>query len=80
MKSYQQRINIIIGQLQGVNRMIDEEINPCDVILQIKASKQALKSFMNIYMQEHFCDCIKSCKNRKERDELIKSVFNNLTS
>ncbi len=65
--------------MQGINKMINEGDKPCDVILQIKASKQALRSFMTLYMQENFCECMKTCKTKKERAVLIKKMLNNLS-
>ena len=78
MKTYQQRINNIIGQLEGVKKMIDGESNACDVITQSKAAKKALHSFLAVYMQENFCDCMQSYKTKAERHEAIKKMFNDL--
>lgn len=76
-KNLEQRINNIIGQLQGVGKMIKEENKDClRIITQLKAAKSAISSLMEKYMQEEF----DSCLNRslpKEKEEL-KKIFSQI--
>ena len=49
----------IIGQLNAIDRMVDEDI-PCeDVIMQINAAKSALHKVGQIVLEGHLHHCVK---------------------
>ena len=53
------RMKKIIGQLNAIDRMVDEDI-PCeDVIMQINAAKSALHKVGQIVLEGHLHDCVK---------------------
>ena len=53
------RMKKIIGQLNAIDRMVDEEI-PCeDVIMQINAAKSALHKVGQIVLEGHLHHCVK---------------------
>jgi DNA-binding FrmR family transcriptional regulator len=77
MKNYQQRLNIIIGQLKGIEKMIDREEDCSKVLVQFQAVKSAMGSLMNKYLEENLLDCLqKSCseKNKNKIVDLIKKI------
>jgi DNA-binding FrmR family transcriptional regulator len=77
MKNYQQRLNIIVGQLKGIEKMIDREDDCSKVLVQFQAVKSAMGSLMNKYLEENLLDCLqKSCseKNKKKMVDLIKKI------
>lgn len=53
------RLKKIIGQVQAIDRMIDEDI-PCeDVLSQISAAKSALNKAGQVVLEGHINHCIK---------------------
>lgn len=53
------RMKKIIGQLNAIDRMIDEDI-PCeDILMQINAAKSALHKVGQIVLEGHLHHCVK---------------------
>ena len=53
------RMKKIIGQLNAIDRMVDED-RPCeDVIMQINAAKSALHKVGQIVLEGHLHHCVK---------------------
>ena len=53
------RMKKIIGQLNAIDRMVDEDI-PCeDLIMQINAAKSALHKVGQIVLEGHLHHCVK---------------------
>lgn len=78
MKTQQQLINNIIGQLNGVSRMVDDNKECLAVIAQMKAVHSAVGSLMNKFIEENFIKCTKSC-GEKSSDDLMKKLLIELT-
>ena len=58
-KIYIEEWKKIIGQLNAIDRMVDEDI-PCeDVIIQINAAKSALHKVGQIVLEGHLHHCVK---------------------
>lgn len=73
MKNYDQLINNIIGQLNGVKKMIKEDKECVEVITQLKASKSAINTTMNRLINEHSQSCLKNL-NKKDKKKIV-SLF-----
>lgn len=52
------RINKVVGQLQGITRMIDDNRYCSDILIQLAASKQALKVISYMLLDEHMKTCV----------------------
>lgn len=73
MKTTEQRINNIIGQLEGSKKMLAGSGKDCfSVIVQLKAVRSAVSSLMNKIMTEEMADCLVG-KNKKQ--EKIAKIF-----
>ncbi|MDE6386999.1 MAG: metal-sensing transcriptional repressor [Lachnospiraceae bacterium] len=57
-KQLQNRINRIIGQLNGIKNMIDDNRYCGDVLIQISAVESALQSLGYIILQDHMQTCV----------------------
>ncbi|KZX10186.1 copper-sensing transcriptional repressor CsoR [Methanobrevibacter oralis] len=65
------RIKKIIGQLNAIDRMIDEDI-PCEqILMQINASKSALHKVGHIIVEGHLEHCIKESIESNNSDDAI---------
>lgn len=73
MKNTKQLINNIIGQLEGVSRMVEEGQDCFSVLNQMKASRSALRSLMNKYIENNFNDCM-NCKTREKKNKIKKLI------
>lgn len=78
MKDNKQLVNNIIGQLEGVKKMIEEDKECVNIITQLKASKSAINTTMNRLIEEHSKNCLKGLDQKDKKkissllDELIK--------
>lgn len=53
------RLNKITGQINAINKMIDEDV-PCeDVLIQINAAKSALHKVGQVVLEGHLNHCVK---------------------
>ncbi|NLK20734.1 MAG: metal-sensing transcriptional repressor [Epulopiscium sp.] len=76
-KGITNRLSRIIGQIQGVKRMIEEGKGCSDVLTQISAARAALDSTAKMILQEHIDSCIKSAieNNDKNAIEDLNSIL-----
>lgn len=76
MKNQHQLIINIIGQLKGVDKML-EETNDCfDVLIQMKAIRAAMDSMMQKYLEKEFLKCLE--KKNKPSEEICQTFFKEL--
>ena len=62
----------IIGQIQAIDRMIDEDI-PCeDILSQISAAKSALNKAGQVVLEGHIKHCVKDGIEHGAADETIE--------
>lgn len=59
------KLNRISGQVNGIKRMIDDQQYCVDIMVQIKAVRNALKSIELHILQTHTQNCLKkACKTQ----------------
>ena len=63
------RLKKIIGQLNAIDRMIDE-----DVPMQINASKSALHKVGHIIVEGHLNNCVKEAIDEKDSDDALSDL------
>jgi len=78
MKSVDQLVNNIVGQLNGINKMIDEKKDCYSVLNQMKAVKSATSSLMDKYIEDNFGKCISNPSDGKNK-ETIKKLITEIT-
>ena len=71
MKSKEARLNNIIGQLEGVKKMLSSNADCISVLTQLKAIKSAVGGIMDTVMDEQLDTCMKSLKD-KDKKLLVK--------
>jgi len=67
MKSIQQRLNNINGQINGIKKMVDNKVDCVQVLTQLKAVKSAVASVMDSVVEDQFDTCIKSLKENDKK-------------
>ena len=76
-KQLQNRLNRMIGQLNGIGRMINTNRYCGDILTQVAAVESALQSFGYIILQEHLESCVVEAvksDNIEIMDEVIDLV------
>lgn len=67
------RLKKIIGQVQAIDRMVDEDI-PCeDVISQVNAAKSALNKVGQIMLEGHIKNCVREGIEHGDAEKTIES-------
>lgn len=57
-KNINNRLNRIIGQLNGIKKMIDEDRYCDDVLIQLSAADKSIRSLSAIILEEHMHSCV----------------------
>lgn len=57
-RQLENRLNRMIGQLNGIKKMLDENRYCGDILTQIAAVESALQSFGYIILQDHLETCV----------------------
>lgn len=55
---YIKRLNKVSGQVEGLKNMISDDRYCSDILMQIKAINNSLKSLGNIILNEHLHHCV----------------------
>lgn len=72
-KNLHNRLNRIIGQIQAIDRMIDQDV-PCeDVLSQINAAKSALHKAGQVVLEGHLKHCVRDGIEHGDADKTIES-------
>ena len=58
VKQLKNRLNRIMGQLNGIGRMLEENRYCGDILTQVAAVESALQSFGYLILQEHMKSCV----------------------
>jgi len=61
------RINRVIGQLEGIKKMVDNKRYCPDIMVQLKAVSSAVKSIETQILKTHLEDCIKDVFNQNNK-------------
>ncbi|MDR1439824.1 MAG: metal-sensing transcriptional repressor [Clostridiales bacterium] len=65
------RLKKIIGQLNAIDKMVDEDI-PCeDVLIQINAAKGALHKVGQVVLEGHLTHCVREGIEHGDADKTI---------
>ena len=68
------RLKKIIGQLNAIDSMIDEDI-PCEqILMQVNASKSALHKVGHIIVEGHLENCVKNAIDDGDVDEALTDI------
>ena len=76
-KLIKNRLNRISGQINGINKMIENDAYCNDVLIQLKAVENSIQSLSNHILENHLYNCVtRDLENGKldTIDELI-SLF-----
>ena len=52
------RLNKIIGQMNGIKKMIDEDRYCDDILIQLAATDKSIKSLATVILEKHMKTCL----------------------
>ena len=70
LRQLKNRLNRMIGQLNGIGRMLDENRYCGDILIQVSAVERALANFGYAVLQSHMEACVAE-ELRQGNDEII---------
>jgi len=77
------KLNRVIGQLEGVKKMINEHRYCPDILIQLKAARSAIKSVEKNILSTHLEKCVADSfmdnENVQEKIKEISKLFNKLS-
>lgn len=65
------RLKKIIGQVQAIDRMVDEDVPYEDIITQVNAAKSALHKVGQIILEGHLQHCVRDGIEQGDAEETI---------
>ena len=72
-KNLHQRLNRIKGQINAIDRMVDQDV-PCeDILAQINAAKSALHKVGQVVLQGHIQHCVRDGIEHGDADKTVES-------
>ena len=74
LKTLKNRLNRMIGQLNGIGSMLDDNRYCGDILTQIAAVESALQSFGYIILQDHLETCVVEQIQQGNTDILTEAV------
>jgi DNA-binding FrmR family transcriptional regulator len=67
VKSTVQRLNNIVGQIEGVKKMLDSKSECISILTQLKAIRSAIGKVMDTVIEKQFDTCLKSLKEEDKK-------------
>ena len=73
------RINRVIGQLEGVKKMIEDQVYCPEILIQTKAISSALRGLETSLLEKHINHCVKNAieskKNSSQKIDELVNIF-----
>ena len=74
-RALQLRLRKIGGQIAAVEKMIEEDRDCPDVLMQIVSARKALKSFAEVVIHQHAHECIEHAADPKEARRKLRELL-----
>ncbi len=69
------RLRRIIGQIEGIERLVEMDTECSDVLMQVVSARRALKSFSEEMIESHLHECIETAASQTEGRREIRSLL-----
>ncbi len=73
-KKIRKKLNIAMGQLNGVSKMVDEDKYCVDISVQILAVISALKGINNDILNAHLKSCVANAIQENKQDQIDEKL------
>lgn len=68
------RLKKIIGQVQAIDRMVDEDVACEDILMQINAAKSALHRVGQVVLEGHIQHCVRDGIEHGDAEKPFKTL------
>jgi len=68
------RLRRITGQLNGVERMLDQDRDCSEILAQLLSARRAIKSLSEKLIHAHLHHCIEESRDRKDGAKKLKEL------
>ena len=68
------RLNRVIGQLEGIKKMIEDERYCVDILMQVKAARAAVKNIELSILERHMQMCLAKAVASGKQDEITTKI------
>jgi CsoR family transcriptional regulator, copper-sensing transcriptional repressor len=69
------RLRKIKGQIEAIEKMVEVDADCSDLLMQVVASRRALKSFSEEVLESHMHECIEHASNPAEGRANLRSLI-----
>jgi len=69
------RLRKIAGQVAAIEKMIDEDRDCPDVLMQVVSVRKALKSFAEVVIHQHTHECIEAASDPKIGQRKLRELI-----
>jgi DNA-binding FrmR family transcriptional regulator len=69
------RLRKIKGQVQGIEKMLEEDADCPEVLMQVVSARRALKAFGDEIIHSHMHDCIEHAGSQAESRQKLRSFL-----
>ena len=69
------RLRRIKGQVEAIEKMVEDDIDCSDVLMQVVSARRALKSFSEEMIQSHLHECIEGAASPSESRRELRSLL-----
>jgi DNA-binding FrmR family transcriptional regulator len=69
------RLRRIKGQVEGIEKMVEADLDCSDILMQVVSARQALKSFSEEMIESHLHVCIENAVNESEGRRHLRSLL-----
>jgi DNA-binding FrmR family transcriptional regulator len=73
-RNIQSRLNRIEGQVRGIKRMIDEQADCDQILMQIASLRAALLQTGRVILDDHIKMCVTQCVQEGQGDEALEKL------
>ncbi len=76
-----EKLHRIVGRIKGIAKMVDDDRQVNDIMIQVTASYEALRVAMKILIKKHMEDSITKgliSTNQSKRDETYDKLLNDI--
>jgi len=75
-RALQLRLRKLAGQITAIEKMIGDDCDCPEVLMQVVSARKALKSFAGVIIQEHLHECIGGAADPKEGQRNLRELLN----
>ncbi len=72
--SEMKRLNRVRGQIDGIQKMIDDHRYCPDIITQVRAARSALRAVESSIMEKHLRGCVRGAMHAKDNVEVETKI------